>query len=64
MNVLKRQLEFAEKNSLAVVIHSREATGDMLEILKCYKIKGIIHCVPSCLTGGVCNALFPFLNIK
>lgn len=44
INVLKRQLEFAEKNSLAVVIHSREATGDMLEILKSYKIKGIIHC--------------------
>lgn len=44
INVLKRQLEFAEKNNLSVVIHSREATGDMLEILKCYKIKGIIHC--------------------
>ncbi len=44
INVLKRQLEFAEKNSLPVVIHSREATGDMLEILKEYKIKGVIHC--------------------
>ena len=42
--VLKRQLEFAEKNNLSVVIHSREATGDMLEILKHYKIKGVIHC--------------------
>jgi len=27
-------------------------------------IKGIIHCVPNCLTGWGCNALFPFLNIR
>ena len=27
-------------------------------------IKGVIHCVPTCLTGGGCNALFPSLNIR
>ena len=44
IDIFKKQLEFAEKYDLPVVIHSREATSDMLEILKCYKIKGVIHC--------------------
>lgn len=44
IDIFKKQLEFAEKYGLPVVIHSREATSDMLEILKCYKIKGVIHC--------------------
>lgn len=44
IDIFKKQLEFAEKYGLPVVIHSREATGDMLEILKEYKIKGVIHC--------------------
>lgn len=43
-DVLKRQLKFAEEYNLPVVIHSREATGDMLDILKQYNLKGIIHC--------------------
>lgn len=42
--VFIKQLEFAQKYNLPVVIHSRESTGDMLEILRDFKLKGIIHC--------------------
>lgn len=44
IDVLNEQLKFAEEHDLPVVIHSREATGDMLNILKQYNLKGIIHC--------------------
>ena len=39
-----RQLDIAEKENIPVIIHSREATNDILEILKRYNLKGIIHC--------------------
>lgn len=42
--VFIKQLKFAEEYNLPVVIHSRESTGDILEILKDFKLKGIIHC--------------------
>lgn len=38
------QLNLAAKYNLPVIIHSREATKDTLDILKEYKLKGIIHC--------------------
>lgn len=44
IEVLCKQLELAEKLNLPVIIHSREATGDMLSILKKYNVKGVIHC--------------------
>ena len=44
IDILCKQLEVAEKLNLPVVIHSREATGDMLNILKKYNVKGVIHC--------------------
>lgn len=37
------QLNLAEKYNLPVVIHSRDATQDTIEILKKHKVKGIIH---------------------
>lgn len=43
IRIFERQLELAEKYSLPVVIHSREATKDTLEILKKYNVKGVIH---------------------
>ncbi len=49
-NVLKQieifelQLKLASKYNLPVIIHSRNATDDMLKILKNYKLKGVIHC--------------------
>lgn len=44
-----KQLGFAEKYKLPVIIHSRDATEDTINILKKYKLKGIIHC----FTGSV-----------
>ena len=37
------QLKLAEKYNMPVVIHSREATQDTIDILKKYNIKGVIH---------------------
>lgn len=42
--VFKKQLDFAQKHNLPVIIHSREATQDIIDILKEYNLKGIIHC--------------------
>ena len=44
IKILCKQLELAEKLNLPVIIHSREATGDMLSILKKFNVKGVIHC--------------------
>ena len=38
------QLELAKKHDLPVVIHDREAHGDMMDILRKYKPKGVVHC--------------------
>ena len=44
IEILCKQLKLAEKLNLPVIIHSREATGDMLSILKKFNVKGVIHC--------------------
>ncbi len=38
-----RQLNIALKNNYSVVIHNRDATEDILNILSNYKLKGVIH---------------------
>lgn len=43
IELLERQLKIAEKYNIPVIIHSREATLDTLNILKKYNCKGIIH---------------------
>ena len=43
--VLIAQLELAKKHDLPVVIHDREAHGDMMDILRKYKPKGVVHCL-------------------
>jgi len=42
--VFENQLKLAEKYSLPVTIHTRDAFFDTYEILKKYKVKGVIHC--------------------
>ncbi len=41
--IFERQLAFAEENDLPVIVHSRDATMDTYNILKKYKLKGVIH---------------------
>lgn len=41
---LCEQLKLAQELSKPVIIHSREATADMLSILKEHKPKGVVHC--------------------
>lgn len=38
------QLMLAEKLNLPVIIHSRDATQDTIDLLKKHSVKGIIHC--------------------
>ena len=42
--LFEEQLKIAEEFNLPVVIHSRDATMDIINTLKKYKVKGIIHC--------------------
>ena len=44
IKVFESQLNLAEEYNLPVIIHSRNATEDMLTILKKYRLRGIIHC--------------------
>lgn len=43
-SVFIRQLEIAEQLSMPVIIHSRDAWADTLEILREYKPRGVVHC--------------------
>lgn len=42
--VFRRQLEIAERLNVPVVIHSRDSIGETYEILKEYKVRGVLHC--------------------
>lgn len=42
--LFKKQLDLASELNLPVVIHSRDATKDTVDILKDYSLKGVIHC--------------------
>ena len=42
-DLFEKQLFLAEKYDLPVVIHSRDATQDTINVLKKYKVKGVIH---------------------
>ena len=44
ITAFKKQLELAKEVNLPVIIHSRDATKDTLEILKKYRPKGVVHC--------------------
>lgn len=41
--LLERQLKLAEKCGLPVIIHSREATEDTINVLKKFDVRGVIH---------------------
>lgn len=41
-----KQIEIANDLNLPIVIHTREAVQDTLEILKANKVRGVFHCCP------------------
>ena len=43
-HVFVTQLEIAKKTGLPVIIHDREAHGDMYDILRHYQPQGVMHC--------------------
>lgn len=42
--VFEKQLQLAEKLNLPVIIHSRDACEDTMNILKKHKPRGVLHC--------------------
>ncbi len=42
--LFKEQLKIAQRLNLPVVIHSRDATKDTIDILKMFNVSGVIHC--------------------
>lgn len=44
IELFRNQLKLAEKEKLPVIIHSRDATMDTINILKEYNLNGVIHC--------------------
>lgn len=42
--VFVKQLEIAKRLDMPVIIHSRDASGDTMEILKEYSPRGVLHC--------------------
>lgn len=42
--VFEKQLELSKELDLPVVVHDREAHGDVYELLRKYRPKGIVHC--------------------
>ena len=43
-DVLKRQLDIAQKYNKPIIFHSRDSIGDTYNILRKYNLKGTIHC--------------------
>ncbi len=43
IELLEKQLKLAEKYNMPVIIHSRETVEDIINTLKKYKVKGVIH---------------------
>lgn len=44
IEIFDKQLSIAEKYKLPVVVHSREATKDTMDILKKHNVKAVLHC--------------------
>ncbi len=44
IEVFEKQLDFASQKDLPVIVHSRDASQDTLDLLKKHGSKGVIHC--------------------
>ena len=62
--LFEKQLKIAEKNNLPVVIHSRDATEDTINILKKYRVHGVMHCFSGSVeTAKIYNSMGFLLGI-
>ena len=58
INLFREQLNMASELNLPVVIHSRDATLDTINILKEYRLTGVIHCFTGSLeTAGIYTSM-------
>ena len=76
--VFRRQLELAEKFDIPVIIHSRDCIQETYDILKQYRVRGIMHCYSGSLEmayqfiklgfylgiGGICTFKNAFKAVK
>lgn len=44
IKLFEEQLDYARQTDMPVIVHSRDATEDTLDILKKHKPKGVVHC--------------------
>ena len=44
LRIFEEQLQLAQSLELPVIVHSREATKDCMDLLKKYKPRGVMHC--------------------
>lgn len=44
IKLFSEQLELANELDMPVIVHSRDASADTLELLKNYRPKGVVHC--------------------
>ncbi|MEG0615437.1 MAG: TatD family hydrolase, partial [Oscillospiraceae bacterium] len=44
IRLFEEQLDLAKRLEMPVIIHSREATADCMELLKKYRPRGVMHC--------------------
>lgn len=44
IKLFETQLELAQKYNMPVIIHNREATQDIIDSLKKFNVRGVIHC--------------------
>ncbi len=44
IKLFREQLELAKELDMPVIIHSRDASADTMEILREYRPKGVVHC--------------------
>lgn len=58
IDLFEKQLKLAEELDLPVVIHSRDATQDTIDVLMKYKVRGVIHCF-----SGSCEVAKRYINM-